>query len=344
MVIISGDDFYKKLKKSAVMEKAFLFFGDEDYMKLNVRKLMESTVCPDETFRDMNLFSFDSLNFSAETLADAFTAAPVFSEEKLVYVSGLDIDGMREAEFSQLISAIEGMAEYLGNVFVLDVRAENLTYEGRQEKTKRFRRLCELLSPVRFDKYTTARLVPWCVRHFEAEGIACEPEVAKSLIGHSGEDMFVLSGEIKKLCSYINAHKESAVSTDLVKRICCAYEDFGAFDLANALLARDIPMALRILKVKKEEKEEPVILLSQVSAVIYDLISIKLMISAGLSGEEIMSALNKKAYPVKLYSEASAKYEVSYLERALNGVLEVDAKCKSGFSGYGAIETFVCSL
>ena len=195
------------------------------------------------------------MNFSAETLADAFAAAPVFSEEKLVYVGGLDIDGMREAEFGQLISAIEGMNEYFGNVFVLDVRAEKITYEGKQEKTKRFRRLCELLTPVQFDKYTPARLVPWCIRHFEAEGIQCENEVAKALIDHSGEDMFVLSGEIKKLCSYINAHGEKAVSTSLVKLVCCSYEDFGAFDLANALLARDVPMALRILKVKKEEKD-----------------------------------------------------------------------------------------
>ncbi len=344
MVIISGDDFYKKLKKSAVLEKAFLFFGDEDYMKLNVRRLMENTVCPDDTFRDMNIIAFDSLSFSAEALADAFAAAPVFSEEKLICVSGLDVDGMREAEFVQLLSAIEGMNEYFGNVFVLDVRAEKLTHEGKQEKTKRFRKLCELLTPVRFDKYTPARLVPWCIRHFEAEGIACEPDTARFLIDHSGEDMFVLSGEIKKLCSYINAHGEKTVSTDLVRLVCCAYEDFGAFDLANALLARDIPMALRILKVKKDEKEEPVVLLSQVSAVVYDLIAIKLMLNAGLSGEEIMTALNKKAYPVKLYSEASSKYEVSYLEKALHGVLEVDAKCKSGYGGYGAIETFVCSL
>jgi len=342
--VVSGDDFYKSLKNDTVIKKAFLFFGDEDYMKLNTKKLLIDKVCPDETFRDMNVFSFDSMDYSPERLADSFSAAPVFADEKIVVLSGMNIDGMREGEFKALLEAIESFERYDGNVFLLNVPAEKLTYTGKESQLKRFKALCELLLPVRFDKYTPSRLVPWCRRHFSVGGYEVEPELVKRLIAYIGDDMFILANEIKKLCAYARANALQKITFAEVENVCVSYEEFGAFELANAILARNIKQALRIIRKKKEEREEPVILLAALSSDVYDMIAVKSMLGAGMTQDEICATLNKKPYPIKLKAEAVRNIEMAELERMLERILEADRSLKSGIPGYSGIEKLVCSM
>lgn len=342
--VVSGDDFYKSLKNDTMLKKAFLFFGDEDYMKLNTKKLLINKVCPDESFRDMNVFSFDSVDYSPEQLADAFSASPVFSDEKLVTVGGLNIDGMKESDFRSLIEAIESFDRYDGNVFLLNIPADKLTFSGRESQLKRFKALSELLLPVRFDKYTPSRLVPWCKKHFSVGGYDVDPELIKKFIAYTSDDMFILASEIEKLCAFGKANGKETLTFADVENVCVSYEEFGAFDLANAMLARNVKQALRIIRKKKENREEPILLLAALSADVYDMIAVKAMLSAGMSQDEICTSLGKKPYPIKLKAEAVRNIEMSELERMLDRILEVDRALKSGIGGYGGIEKLVCSM
>lgn len=342
IVPIKGDEYYKKLKGGTSLHKALLFYGDEDYMKQNTRRLLERSVCPDESFRSMNLFSFDSLDYSPDALADAFASAPVFSEEKLVVVSGLDLDGMKESDFSALLSAIDSMNEYSGNVFLLVVSAGKLTYTGRADRLRRFAKLCELLTPVLFEKYTQQRLIPWCRMHFSADGCEAEPEFIKKFIAYVSDDMSILDGEIRKLCCFVRASGRTEVTFDDVERVCSSYEEFGAFDLANAILSGNRTFALRIIRRKKEDRVEPLMVLAEISNVVYDLIAVKSMLNAGIARDEMASLLKIKEYPLKLRLEAAAKFEMPMLRRLLDEIIDADRKLKSGMSGYGGVERIVC--
>ena len=341
---VAGDDFYKSLKNDTVIKKAFLFFGDEDYMKLNTKKLLVDKVCPDETFRDMNVFSFDSIDYSPEALADSFAAAPVFAGEKIIVLGGLNIDGMKESEFKALVEAIETFDRYDGNVFLLNVPSGKLTYSGKESQIKRFKALCELLLPVRFDKYTPSRLVPWCRRHFEVGGYETEPEFIKKFIAYTSDDMFVLASEIKKLCHYAKANGLEKISFSDVETVCASYEEFGAFDLANSILSRNVKQALKIVRKKKETRSDPIYLLASLSASVYDMIAVKAMIGSGMTQDDICSALDKKPYPVKLLSDAVRGVEMSELQAMLDRILDADKKMKRGLAGYGEIEKIVCSM
>jgi len=343
--VLSGDDFYKSLKNDTVIKKAFLFFGDEDYMKLNTKKLLVEKICPDEAFRDMNVFSFDSLDYTPERLADSFCAAPVFAEEKLVILSGINIDGMREAEFGALLEAIESLERYDGNVFLLNVPAGKLTCSGRENQTKRFKALCEMLLPVRFDKYTTSRLVPWCRRHFSVGGYEVEPDFVKKFIAYTSEDMFILANEIKKICAYAQSNGIREISFSDIEKVCVSYEEFGTFDLANAILARNVRLALRIVRKKKEMHEDPILLLASLASEVYDMIAVKGMLGVGLTPDEMAPILGKRSsYPLKLKADAVKNIEQSELERMLSMIIDTDKKLKSGLPGYAGVEKLICSI
>ena len=339
---VKGDDFYKKVKGGTWIENAVMLYGEEEYMKHNARRLLERTVCPDDSFREMNLIKFDTLDYSPEALSDSFASAPVLSERKLVIVSGLDIDGMREGEFNALLSAIDSVNDYDGNFFALVVPADKLTYVGRAEKLKRFNKLCELLRPIIFEKYTTQRLIPWCRMHFEADGCEAEPELIKQFISYVSDDMSILDGEIRKLCCYVRASGRTEPTFDDVEAVCTSYEDFGVFDLMNAILSGNRTLALRIIRRKKEDRIEPVIVLAEISNVIYDIIAIKSMIASGMSRDEIAALTRLKDYPLRLRTEAAYKFSSELLSALLKEIMTADRNLKSGISGYGGIEKIVC--
>lgn len=341
-VPIKGDEFYKKVKGGTWIENAVMLYGEEEYMKQNARRLLERTVCPDESFRDMNLIKFDTLDYSPEALSDSFASAPVFAEQKLVVVSGLDIDGMREGEFNALLSAIDSVNDYEGNFFVLMVPADKLTYVGRADRLKRFNKLCELLCPILFEKYTMQRLIPWCRMHFEADGCEVEIDFLKRFIAYVSDDMSILDGEIRKLCCYVRASGRTAPTLEDVEAVCTSYEEFGAFDLMNAILSGNRTLALRIIRRKKEDRIEPIIVLSEISSVVYDIIAIKSMIAAGMSRDEMAAITKLKEYPLKLRTEAANRFSSELLEALLKEIMTADRNLKSGIPGYGGIEKIVC--
>jgi DNA polymerase-3 subunit delta len=341
-VPVKGDDFYKKVKGGTWIENAVMLYGEEEYMKQNARRLLERTVCPDESFRDMNLIRFDTLSYSAEALSDSFASAPVFAEQKLVVLSGLDIDGMREGEFNALLSAIDAVNEYPGNFFALVVPSDKLTYVGRADRLKRFNKLCELLRPIIFEKYTLQRLVPWCRMHFEADGCEVEPDFLKQFISYVSDDMSILDGEIRKLCCYVRASGRTEPTLADVEAVCTSYEEFGAFDLTNAILSGNRTLALRIIRRKKEDRIEPVIVLAEISNVVYDIIAIKSMLASGMSRDEMAALTKLKDYPLRLRTEAANKFNSELLEALLNEIIKADRNLKSGIPGYGGIERIVC--
>ncbi len=339
---IKGDDYYKLLKKGSVGYKGLLFCGEEDYMKANTLRLLKETVCPDEAFRDMNIFSFDSLDYSPASLSDAFSSSPVFAEEKLVIQSGLDIDAMRESDFSALLSAVESMDEYDGNVFVLCVPSGKLSYTGRPEKIKKYKRLSEHLQPVIFERYTASRLVPWCRMHFAAEGVEASPEFLKAYVAYVSEEMSILDSEIKKLAAYVRANGRTSVTLEDAYLVSSSYEDFGIYDFANAILSGDRTKALRILRKKKEDREEPLYILSEISREVQSIITVKSMSEAGMSVPEIMKYTKLPEYPLKLRLEASRRFDDSTLRRLQSEIVKTDKNLKSVIGGYGGIERLVC--
>lgn len=341
-VPVKGDEFYKKVKGGTWIENAVMLYGEEEYMKQNARRLLEKTICPDDSFRDMNLIKFDTLDYSPEALSDSFASAPVFSEQKLVIVSGLDIDGMREGEFNALLSAIDSVNEYTGNFFALIVPGDKLTYVGRADRLKRFNKLCELLRPIIFEKYSMHRLIPWCRMHFEADGCEAEPDFIKQFISYVSDDMSILDGEIRKLCCYVRASGRTEPTFDDVEAVCTSYEEFGAFDLMNAILSGNRTLALRIIRRKKEDRIEPILVLSEISSVVYDIIAIKSMQASGMSPDEMAALTKLKDYPLRLRMDAANKFSSELLSALLKEIMKADRNLKSGIPGYGGIERIVC--
>ncbi len=340
MDIMREDIFRKELKKG--ISGGFLFFGEEDYLKSFCLRSVREAICSDPTFAVFNEINIDALDYSPAALANALMPPPMMAEQKLVVLSGLAISEMKQSELDELCDTLSMLDGYDYNVLVLSVPA-GLIDEGTQKKpSATLTALAKHLTPVRFDAITPARLSAWVEKHFNHHGVTASPALANMLIERCGRSMFTLSQETEKIAYYVLASGRTAVTADDIKNVSASVLDSDAYAFTNALLDGRTADAIDALNVMKFRRVEPVIILSEVSRVVCDLLSVKLLQKQGEPFSEIVRLL-KNEYRAKLYAASASQKSEERLRRAVLLCCEADLSVKLS-QGYAAIERLVCCI
>ncbi len=343
MEIIKEDVFRKQQKKG--LSGAYLFFGEEDYLKSFTLKSARESVCADPTLAIFNDIQIDPLDYSPETLVNALMPMPMMDEKKVVTINGLSFAGVKSNELDEFIDAVSAIQEYDYNVLIISVPAD-LIDEGNLPKnpSKTLLALSKIMTPVHFDAVTGARLTDWVGKHFVHHGVSAQREVCELLIEKCGKSMFSLSKETEKLAFYVLQNGRNQVSAEDVENVACSVMSTDAYALANAILDGRYPDALDALNVMKFKRIDPVIIFSEVSRVICDLFTIKVLQDEGLPVHEIARTLKLNEYRTKIYAAACQNKSRASFERAIQLCSEADIALKRYSQGYAAIERLICYL
>ena len=343
MELLKEDAFRKQLKKG--LSGGYLFFGDEDYMKSFDLRAARDAICPDETFAIFNDVRLDALGYSASALLDALIPPPMMADYKIVTVSGLNVDSLRQSELDDLIEVLGELPKYDYNVLIISVPAGQLE-EGNLPKrpSATLTKLSEHLTPVHFEAVTGARLSGWVAKHFEHHGVSATPAVCNELINYCGHSMFTLSEETEKLAYYALWNGRSQVTEADIKNVSISEISSDTFALANAIVDGRYEDAMNALGVMKFRRVEPVLILSEVSRVICDLVAVKALQEEGLPLGEIASTLKMNEYKARIYLGGVSSKPIKKLHRAVELCSEADLALKLSPQGYVAIERLICSL
>ena len=206
------------------------------------------------------------------------------------------------------------------------------------------KRLGEYLTLVRFETVSGARLVSWVGKHFEHNGAQASAEVCSFLINYAGKSMYTLSNETEKLSYYVLQNGRNTVTKEDVLNVSIAEITTDAFTLANAILDGRSEDAINALAVMKFRRVDPIVLLSEVSRVICDLVSIKALMDEGCSVSEIAMLFKMNEYKVKVYAQGAAGKTMPKLKEAVALCSEADISIKMSSQGYIAIEKLICAL
>jgi DNA polymerase-3 subunit delta len=269
------------------------------------------------------------------------------AEKKIVTINGLAISGMKPSEISDLCEVLSALSDYDYNVLIISVPS-GLIDEGYLPKSPSsvFKQLSKYLTPVKFDPVSGARLIAWVGKHFSHHGVSASERVCSMLIDRCGKSMFTLSAETEKLSYYVLANNRTEVTPADVENVSPEAIDSGAFALTNAILDGKSADALDALNFMKFERVDPIIVLSEVSYAISDLLAVKALQSEGISAAEISVILKMNQFKAKIYSAAAANKSIDRLKRALHlcSTADLSIKRSQSQSGYTAIETLICTL
>ncbi len=344
MEIIKEDAFRKQIKKG--LSGGYLFFGDEDYMKAYSVGAAREAICSDPTFALFNDMKIDVIDYSPSALLDALMPLPMMSDKKLVTVNGLNINALHQKEIDELCETLGTLEEYDYNVLIISVPAGHID-EGKLPKKPSavLKKLGEYLTLVSFEPVTGTRLVSWTQKHFGHHGVNASPEVCSFLIEYAGRSMYTLSNETEKLSYYVLQNGRDTVTREDVLKVSIAEISTDAYALANAIMEGRGEDALKSLAVMKFRRIEPVILLSEVSQTVCDLLAVKSLMEVGCSVQEITSILGFRSdFRTKLYCQNATNKSKQKLKEALALCAEADLAIKRSAQGYIAIEKLICNL
>ena len=341
--ILKESDFRRELKSSP--RAGYLFFGDEDYLKAFAVRQARELICPDPSLAFFNDMRLHALDFTPQKLLDAITPLPMMTDRKLITLDGLNFNSMKPQELEDLCDVIAELENFDYNLLIVSVAADCLD-TGRipRKPSATLKRLAELLTPVQFDRCTTAKLAAWIGKHFEHNGVEAMPEVCARLPEYCGHSMFILAGEIDKLSYYVLSQGRTSPTLDDMRAACCPVSEYDTFALANAIMENNPEAALSILSDSKFRRVDPILLLGNVTKAICEMLSVQQMLSSGASTTEIASILSITTFQVGLCQNGLRNTSERRLRRALNACLDADASIKTSQQGYRILEQLICSL
>ena len=344
MAALDFSSLKNELKRGAA--GGYLLCGEEAYLISHSLKMIRSAVLGDGADAAFNHIKIDASAPGEFDIAGTICELPVFAEKRLVELHSFDIAHMKADEFKSLCAALAMLEDNPQTVLVIASTPYELDMTGYPKRPpKQFTKLAELITPVVFMRESPAALCRWIMNHFRHEGLVCETRQAEALLAHSGSDMFTLSGEIAKLCAFLKANGRDTLTGDDILNVASHVPTIDSFDFPNAVLARDFDRAMYILADKKKHKEEPTVLLADITRTYARMEQILILATNAATPAEIAKKLKMHEFPVKNHLAAAKKLGQKKLTEALQLCGEADYKMKfSQIDSYVLISRLLCSL
>lgn len=330
--------------KSGDIGGAYIFAGEEDYLKKHYLSEIVNICCPDEAFSLFNRVIFDGADIDLAEVAEAIKAPPMMSDAKLIEWKYPDLDKMKESDKKTLISIAESLADYPYITLVLFSDIDGFDPGTSKRPSKSARLFSKSFNLVNFEKSTDAQLIGWLKRHFDAEGIAVSQETLSALIFRSGHSMSILSEEVKKLSAYAKANTLPAITKKEVDFVASSTLECDAFALSSAITDKNRESAFLALADMAMRRIDAGAVLATLSRSFGELVTIALLLEEGNDAKDIENILGWNQYKIKICIGSAKKWGLARLSAATARLRELDAESKSGgISGYKAVEIFVCT-
>lgn len=328
-----------EIKKKSLLG-VYFFYGEEDYMKNHYGEEVKSAVLEDESLAAFNCFLFSDGNATLAAITEAVLAPAMMSDRKLVDVSLTSGELFRDK--TGLTRLLETAAESPDTVLLFRMSADSFDAGTAKKPSAVMKLISKYANCVEFEYQTEGRLVKWLERHAGEYGVALPQNEALAIIRRAGRSMYRLQGEIQKAAVYAAAHGMPQITEEVIAAVVTKTDDEDAFRLANCILSGDKKGALLCLEEKIRRKEEPILVLSQVTRAFCDMAAAARFAADGRDKADFAKSMKFHSYKAELYYKAVRGIPPTVFDDAVSACAEADRLMKSSNLGYIAIERLIC--
>lgn len=329
--------------KSSELGGAYIFCGEEDYLKKYYLQEIVKLSCQDDAFSLFNRIVFDGSDVEIAEIAESIKAPPMMSDYKLIEWKYPDIEHMSESERKLLLELAESLSDYPYVILILFADADGFLPGTSKRPSKLSVRFGKSYNVVNFEKSTDAQLLGWLKRHFDAEGIKADADTLSALIFRSGHSMATLYEEVKKLSAYAKANTLPTITKKEIDYVASPTLECDAFALSTAITDKNRDKAFLALKDMIGRRVEPGAVLATLARSFGELVTVSLLLDEGMDARDIENLLEWNQYKIKICINSAKKWGTHKLSLATSRLRLLDAESKSGgVSGYKTIEMFIC--
>ena len=300
----------------------YLVFGEQELMiNKMVDKLAKETL---GEIDDFNLVIFDGYKTPLYEIVNDASTLPFMTEKKVVviknayFLTGENPKLEFEQSFEELTEYIENQNE--GVTLIFCVVTSKL--DERKSLVKKIKEKAKIYSVDNVNKKDLPRIIK---QMFEKKEINITNDALTEFVNRCGEDMYLISNEIEKLCCY----KKELDLNDIKLMIPKKLED-NVFEMIDAIFNKKEDKVFKIYYDLKVNNNEPITLISLIASQVRFMYQVMILKNKGYSESNIANELSCHPYRVKLALEKVYSLNKIDLTLLLEELSELDLKIKSG--------------
>jgi len=174
---------------------------------------------------------------------------------------------------------------------------------------------------IEIDALKSSDVARWLMDRYQLS-----PDIARYLVDNVGSDLHQLNSEVQKLQTYVGGAR--AIGVRDVDVLILRSEQFGPFELDDALLARDYKKAVQVLGSMIDEGADPLRVLAQIVRVWRQLFVGK-SLAGKRSAKDVAAAALVPAWKAAEFIASCKKFEWKQLARGFRLLLSADRAFKS---------------
>ncbi|OLY92447.1 DNA polymerase III, delta subunit [Cnuella takakiae] len=290
------------LKKKA-FKPVYWLEGEEDFFIDQVVKYAEQEILP-ESEAGFNLTVLYGKDTDWTQVINTCRRYPMFAEHQVVI--------LKEAQEMRQIEKLEAYVDKPLTSTILVVAYKGKKVDGRTKLAKLLKEKGGMLTT---KKLYDNELPDWTQNMVRSKGFTINNKALVLLIDHIGNDLSRLSNEIDKLA--INLGERRNITEDDIEQYIGVSKEFNVFELQQAIAARDMYKAIRIINYfEANPKAAPIQL---ILPSIYNFFSKVLMVFAAPSKDEntIATTLGVNRFFVRDYLATAQRYSQQAVERII---------------------------
>jgi DNA polymerase III subunit delta len=295
-------EFLKYQPKS--VQNVFVFVCEDDFLVEESRAVWQRIFGSNWVFEKYSVKEFEEIP-STRLMDEALTPS-LFTQSRVLIV--MNAEKLTKGRVEDLV-ALQGLA--VASLKVILVTTARKSIES-WAKTFAF---------VEIDPMKPADVARWLSERYKLS-----PQVSRYLVDNVGTDLFQLHNEIEKLRTYVGGERPFAERD--VDMLILRTEQFGRFEIDDALLARDYKKAVRVVGAMLEEGEEPLRLLGAVVRVWRQLFIGKALVDKR-SASDAAAAAGVPHWKAGDFAAACRKFEWKRLASGFRLLLSADRAFKS---------------
>ncbi|MCH8741323.1 DNA polymerase III subunit delta [Patescibacteria group bacterium] len=272
----------------------------------------------------LNLKYFDFQKDAYENFEADFRNFSMFSEKKLFVLKNVGLNDSFKINFLR------------NQNFFLDSKDIILFFEDEiSERNKLFKLLKKSGKFQEFQPLKREKLKHWTKQKFGKTKIKIGHQALTHLIDYTGNDLWRLSGEIKKLISYKIKEKTPLVTREDIDLLVKPKIELDIFKTVDALALKNKKRALFLIHQHLENGDSPLYLLSMINFQFRNLLLIKTRyqstddIRMSRIGD-LSRELGMHPYVVKKTLELSRIFSLEELKRIYQKFFQIDLAIKTG--------------
>ena len=316
------DEFKKYLRTENIDKNIFLLYGEEVFLKSHGKKELLSQISP-EGMAEFNIFTYDGKKYDLTSVKEAIEALPVFSDTKLLIFNNSGIFSLSGKE-----AATKEYREFWEKI-IDEIPPEVYIVFDEEKVDKRssiYKKLQKSDSVVEFSYLSESKMINWTVSLFKTMGKIIGPHDAKYLIEITQDGMTSVKREAEKIAAYTQG--KTSVTRQDINDVTVPVVENRVFDMVDALLSKNAPLALSMLNDLLVLKEDETRILGAISSNADKLLTVKLLTEDRVDKAQIASKAKIAPFIVSKYITLSSKYSSYDLKNLLTKCIEIDSMFK----------------